>query len=390
MSMTISTRIRHNPVGKAKGQRRHDTRAGEVPKYVDQERSHLNSVLMEPATEGPMRAECQRRREDRGLRAMATNSAIATDGILTFGAEAQKVVEQLPPDEQDRLFLETARTLAAEMNTTLAGLVVHRDESAIHAHFRTVAVRLDGLPISKRVDTKRLQDRAAEAWAHLGITRGKAKKQRIADGEPRSATINRSVKQLHDDLPAELAAAQEKAAKAAERLAKAEVKAQAAEGQVEKLEKRVATYQRRLEQAQAEIERLKAAMPEPKALRIGVSERRQRLFRPDAITERVVETKGRYYPEASTDQIARAARAIATENVGAELRHKDREIEQLAETLEQQQQQWQAVSAKHFDGRPLESIVADIEFEAEQAAQAERQQQPTPQPPKPPSNGPRI
>ena len=391
MTMTVSTRIRHSAKHKARGQRRHDTRQGEVPKYVDQSRSHRNSTLLEPMTEGPMRQECEERRKGRGLRAMATNSAIATDGIITFGSAAQKHVEALPLAEQDRLFQATAEALAKEMGTTLAGLVVHRDESAIHAHFRTHAVRLDGLPVSKRVNTRKLQDVAAEAWSDLGITRGKPKKQRIADGEPASAHINRSVKQLHDDLPVEIEAAkakveaaQEKARIATERLAKAETRLEAAEGNRDRLEKRVATYERRLETAQREIERLQAAMPKPEKIPVAMTFQRRRLFGllPDEVIKQRGLTSKRYLPEVTTKEVAKAARTIAEGNAASKLRQQDRKIEELKADLEQHANQWQTVSEKYYDGRPLDSVV--IEIEAEQAAQAERQQQP-PQQPNPPT-----
>ena len=428
----ISTRIRHNPAGQAKGQRRHDTRAGDMPAYVDASRTAGNSELIPPMMEAALRDECQRRRTVRGLRAMARNSAIATVGIITYSTDAQPIVEALPRDEQDRLIRATAEALAAEMGTTLTGLVVHRDESAIHAHYQMPAIRLDGHPVSKRVDTRRLQDVAAEPWAHLGITRGKPKAERQARGEDASAWVHRSVRRLHDDLPAEIeaakakvAAAEEKARVAADRLAKAEAKAEAAEGQVEQLQRRVETYERRAADAQAalqaartEIDRLRGLLPDPRPIRYEVPREETRQLRDGLLSgPRPVQvvtgtarrcTRAKYYTEADAEGLAAAAR----ERVARELQAAEAEREELR----QMRQMWSIVTIEHHGGQPLERVAHDIKVErererelrelecgerwarerwggdeeAEKAKQQPPPQQPTPQPPPNTNTGPRM
>ena len=219
----ISTRIEHRSRSRAKGQRRHDMREGPQPKYVDASRTTENTVLIEPIKESALAKICEERANllDRS-RARKSNAAIATCGIVTFSKTAQPIVDALPPAEQDRLFLESAKALADAMGTTLHGAVVHRDESAIHMHYRLAAVRTDGRPISKTVDTRALQDVVAAPWSYLGIERGTPKQVRRDLGEPESAWTHRSVKQLHEDLPAEIEAARAKAEAEREKAEKAE------------------------------------------------------------------------------------------------------------------------------------------------------------------------
>ncbi len=283
----ISVRIRHNSATKHAGQRAHDLRTSkEKLKHVDYDRTPLNSTIIPPKSSAELRKICEARRDAAGTykRRLKSNASVATDGIITFSKEAQKVIEGLSVEEQNRRFQAAAEAVAEALGTTLEGLIVHRDESAVHAHFTLAAYTLDGKPVSKNTNRKtlsKLQEVAAEAYADLGITRGKPKEQRIADEEPEHKWINRSVQELHNDLPAEIEALRqrieeltEKEHKAAERLAKTQAKLEQAQGENERLQKRLETYQRRLEsvkkeleQAQAEIERLKKLIepqkPEP-------------------------------------------------------------------------------------------------------------------------------
>ena len=90
-------------------------------------------------------------------------------------------------------------------------LSIHRDESAIHAHFGLLAINEEGKALSqviKRDVAKELQDIAGEVFADLGITRGIAKDERLRRGDDLSKIVHRSVKQLHQDLPLELEAKQ--------------------------------------------------------------------------------------------------------------------------------------------------------------------------------------
>ena len=284
----VSTRIEHRDRSKAKGQRRHDKREGPQPKYVNPDRSAENSVLMEPAKESALAKICEGRANYLNrTRARKSNAAIATTGIVTFSKEAQAIVDGLSRAEQDRLLLQSAEALAEEMGTTLHGVVVHRDETALHMHYRLAAVRTDGRPVSKVVDTAALQDAVAQTWVHLGIDRGTPKQVRQDLEEPASAWAHRSVKQLHEDLPGEIeeakreaaeriadamsavaeankkaAKAEERATKTAERLETAQTKLSNVQGECTTLETRVTNYQRRLDQQQEDLTAKQAELRE--------------------------------------------------------------------------------------------------------------------------------
>lgn len=114
---------------------------------------------------------------------MRSNASVSQVGIITFGTQAQKVIESLRPAEQDRLLRNAAETAAKHCKNELTGLVVHRDESAIHAHFQMPSICKDGKPQSKKgVDFSKLQDQVATSFFHLSITRGTKKSVRIERG----------------------------------------------------------------------------------------------------------------------------------------------------------------------------------------------------------------
>ncbi|MBU2755311.1 hypothetical protein HFU84_12170 [Acidithiobacillus sp. CV18-2] len=248
MTKAISTRIKSVAAGKAGAENKHDMRTGHhQPVRVDPERTRLNSVLIEPQRAPDLRRECIRRRHLRpgGVkRAMKRNAAVATIGVLTFSHEAQRELESLPANEQDKRFLASAKAVAEHLGTTLTGLVVHRDETAVHAHYQLHAVRLDGLPVSRtatRQKCSELQDVAVQAWADLGIERGEKKWEKKArleaegksPGEVWRATNYRTVTQMWEDLPREIEAAKRRLAEAQH---SAERNQRLLEAQKEKLE----------------------------------------------------------------------------------------------------------------------------------------------------------
>lgn len=343
MSKSISVRVAHRQPIRAGGQNKHDLRRGHQPSYVDGERTHQNSVLIAPQSAAELRKECEQRRSARQTcRAMKRNAAVATVGIITFSHEAQSAIEALSVEEQNRRFLETAKALASSMGTTLTGLVVHRDESAIHAHFQCPAVRLDGNPVSKtlgRGGTSQLQDVGATAWADLGIARGERKADKVArleqegktSAEIRAATIHRSVAELHHDLPVErdalsksiaedrkraaaereaiaeeLAALQAKADKNRRLIDEQQTKLAAGRVSEEQARKRIETYERRekaaLEKCQALAQQETAAggrIDNQRKQEIDAAARVANLGKTEAaITERVTALQGAILGEA--------------------------------------------------------------------------------------------
>jgi len=218
MSMTVSVRIEGKKARATSGQVKHDIREGNQPEYVDQEKTKLNSVLVEPMPESELKNLCEQRRIEAGAkRKMRSDASVSQIGIITFGTEAQKVIEKLTPEQQDFYFKKAASDAASHCKNEITGLVVHRDESAIHAHFQMPAICRDGKPQSKKgIDFGELQDKVAVGFESLGINRGVKKEVRKDRGEPESAYIHRSVKQLHEDLPKEIKAAEKRLERAME------------------------------------------------------------------------------------------------------------------------------------------------------------------------------
>jgi len=259
MSTAISVRIDTANKAKATGQRKHDLRLYDkddknFPNYIDSERSHLNSVLIEPPLSHALSEEIAEARKANGQQRLRKDACIAITGIISLGHEAQKIIEAMPPSGQDGMFKSVAERLAIESGHPLIGLVVHRDESAIHAHFilRGFAKDENGFEKPWRKERwfgAKLQDWAADEVAHLGITRGKPKCLRSSEGEPDSKWVHRSVKRLHQDLPNEIAEMEKRSVAAAEKAHKNKRLAEAAE---EKGKEVAETYRKRQKQAEEE------------------------------------------------------------------------------------------------------------------------------------------
>ena len=205
---SISIRIENKAKDKATFQNRHDLRQGHVPNYVLQDKSHLNSVLISPISYGALKSICDNRRSLKETkRKIKSNVAVATVGIITFSKEAQKVIEDLGVEEQNTIFTDVAKAIAERLDNEITGLTVHRDESAIHAHFQMPGYSKSGMPTSKIVTPKlasELQDIAGACVEKYEIERGIKKIERIRNGEDLKKIIHRTVAQLHEDLPSEI------------------------------------------------------------------------------------------------------------------------------------------------------------------------------------------
>lgn len=243
-------------------------RIGPQPRYVDEARAGRNRVVIEPPRPSEMRDRADKlRRQGGAVRAMRADAAVATSGIITFGAAAQPIFEQLDPAAQDAAYRDVAERIADECGTMVRGLVVHADEAAPHAHVTWDARSSDGAAMSKVMKGSRLQDIAAEVMAEHapGIVRGERKADRIERGDDASAVYHRSVRELHHDLPHELSELRADRDAAAARLEKnerlaqkAREKAEGDDAKAEKARKRAETYEKRVADAQSEIDRLDA------------------------------------------------------------------------------------------------------------------------------------
>ena len=265
-SKAISIRVKHAHRSRYKNQRRHDLRLGQQPSYVESDRSHLNRILIDLPMPAAITKRAKELREKTGpSRAMRADAAVATIGIITFGHAAQPIFEALLIEQQDSAYLEIAQRIADEYGTTIRGLVVHADETAPHAHAVWDCRDQDGVPMSRVMKGSRLQDIAAEVMEkHApGIERGVLKSVRIARGDKPSQIYNRSVKQLHQDLPLELEAKRQELAQFDARVMEMRARVDKLE-QKEKLNeaeaKRLTTYQSRLAARIKEYNAAKSAL----------------------------------------------------------------------------------------------------------------------------------
>ncbi len=286
------TRIKGKSAGAIGGQRAHDLRIGPQPDYVDPARAYLNRVLITPLTGTQLRKVCEDRRKLRTTsRAMKSSAAVGMVDIITFGHEAQKFFETLTPEQQDAAYRETAEAIATRLNTTLTGLVAHGDESAPHAHFQLPAYDLTGHPISetaKRGALRDLQTITAEVMCRHapGIERGRSKLDRLKAGASPAEVVNRSVAQLHDELPAEIAAKEAQLGEVKvklqtnlDRLTKARTEAAAEGDKAEKARKRAEVYEARAHKAQAELDEITAELIRLRELQDGIRDENLELAR---------------------------------------------------------------------------------------------------------------
>ncbi|OOY02993.1 plasmid recombination protein [Thioclava sp. F28-4] len=212
----------------------HDYRLGRIPAYVDQTKLRDNRVLIRLRPLTQVRAENARLREQAGRqRKMKSNAAVVMIGVITFGVLAARDFMKLSPKRQNRAFRKLARSLAKKFATKVESLVVHLDETTIHAHFMLRAYDHSGHALSdkiKRDATTSIQDLTHRVLACFcpGIQRGHRKLDRLAAGANYVETLHRSVRALHQDLPREIE--EREAELTAMEIAKAELQAEIEEG----------------------------------------------------------------------------------------------------------------------------------------------------------------
>lgn len=269
----VSVRIKAASASKVGGQNAHDLRKGPQPAYVAATRSHLNRVLIAPLTAPQLRQIVTERRAIRTTqRALKSNAAIGTVGIITFGHLAQTFFNELPADRQDEALKAVASALAARLKTTATGLVLHLDEAAPHAHFQFPAYDLDGNPLSQTTSPSALADLqtiASDVMKSFDprFERGFKKQVRIAAGATPEEVNNKTVAELHQTQAADLEAARQKLADLNEKIAKnirlisaAEAKIEAGNGDLSRLKANIETYTRRLQTAQIGAEKAEARL----------------------------------------------------------------------------------------------------------------------------------
>lgn len=265
-SFALAVRFKHRSLSSAKNDIRHELRRGPQPRYIDPDRSHLNSVIIKPQSPAKLRDLCKARRDQLDMqRAAKASDSVASSVIIGFGKGLQPHVNALDVEQQDALYLAIAEAVTKHLGIELTGLVSHRDETAPHGHGQTPARHPDGRPMGKVItptiasEIQTIAMEVAKPFLPM-IERGKRKVDRISDGDDPSAIYNRSVKRLHEDLPDELEAAEaalllaiDRVSEMQARVDKLSVKAELSTKEI----KRLSTYEKRLDDRRAELDAVK-------------------------------------------------------------------------------------------------------------------------------------
>jgi len=219
-------------------------------------------------------------------------------GILTLSHEAQEKLENLDALEREKFYKEALdffQNLADALGTDLLYAVVHLDETAPHIHFALRNFRYkepnmeavsklgwedlwetlkkglgkaisntfyseDSVRVKRKADFmisySRLQD-TLDFFEPLGFGRGIPKKVREARGEPYWKTINRSVRQLHEDLPKEIKLKEKELEELGKDLFRLREKKTELERYVRRLEIEKEQLEQYLEEMRAEADKLR-------------------------------------------------------------------------------------------------------------------------------------
>ena len=215
--MQVSFRVKNLKGGEASGAMAHDFRR-KIPNYVDLTRTSKNAILVggPPDVSASIRDQGERVRSRTGKK-IRKDANLFLSGILTFSKDARSQVNESPPDQQAQEFSEK---FASENRIKLIYLVRHVDESTTHYHCLWENITRDGESAKNKLSPPILskwQDVAGQVFSPVGIGRGIPKSVRLAAGEPMSAVVHRSVKQLHEDLPREISREEERLRAVAER-----------------------------------------------------------------------------------------------------------------------------------------------------------------------------
>lgn len=291
--------------------------------YVDQSKSHLNTIVMGQSFEESkalfkhqkesiiqnFNYEKDRQRElvshefldnkeykkeRRRIRNWQSHMNSHLRGIIGFGQDAK--ANFLSHQLMDQCARDYVNKLCENHNLEALYLVRHMDETAVHYHFVTTNYNFGNHKTLRltRDDLRKEQDKIGEAFSPLGLSRGVDKQERLkqaalkldqplengkysADVWKEANVINRSVKQLHEDLPFEIEEKQKEIEKIEidlkaqqkkleknkrliekneHKLSMLDIKKAGALVEQEKIEKRLKSYQKRVNDAQAEIDRL--------------------------------------------------------------------------------------------------------------------------------------
>jgi hypothetical protein len=311
MAGIVSVRLKGLKTNQGEGQRAHDARtAGQVPNYVDVERTEKNQVLlgeMSPQILKDSLFEQSQRIRKATRKAPRKDANFFLGGILTFDKSARELVNRQSPDALAEKFVND---LAAQYGVKVIYLVRHSDESTIHYHFLFENINEQGRAVTNKLNRQalaRLQDKAGEVFSEIGLSRGIKKTERLAKGEDYSRTVHRSVRQLHDDLP-----------------------------------KEISVMEGLRDQVRSEIDRFAEMAPPPKPVKVEIVKERQPQGPKTEMVEVIPVADFDRYEELVQGRVALAESILAGDMVpGGELRAAKQELSGLKAEQEQTRQKFE-------------------------------------------------
>lgn len=307
----VSVRIKGLKANQGEGQRAHDARAaGQVPNYVDVERTEKNHVLlgeMSPKILKNSLFEQFQRIRKATRKAPRKDANLFLGGILTFDKSARNLVNQESPDALAEKFVND---LAAQYGVKVIYLVRHSDESTNHFHFMLENIDEQGKAITNRLNRQtlaRLQDKAGEVFSEIGLSRGIKKIERLEKGEDYSKTVHRSVRELHDDLPRE-----------------------------------VSVMEGLRDQVRSEIDRFAEMAPPPKPIKVEIVKEHYSQGTKTEMMEVIPAADFDFYKESVQGRVALAESILAGDMVpGEELRAANQELSSLKAEQERTRQKFE-------------------------------------------------
>lgn len=311
MSLTVSVRTEYVNAKKLAFQQKHDRRERKrIPHYINPELSRLNECVIDKGISAKELLETNRAVRQKAveegrcplkrIRSIKNTDAIAYRGIITWGTEAQKIINSLDGETQKKLYLEIARRISKEAEVPLLSLYIHRDEQAPHAHFTMNKFKRDGSTVNlKKQDLKRFQDIAGEVCGEfsLPISRGVPKEQRIAEGAPAWEYLHKTVRELHESLPKELEMKEQELKQIEADLKRRRDELDAVRREIEELEEARKKRLKDVEDKQRLIEKAKRQLEELAAAGRAESEKAQKLEKRISVYENRISTYEREISE---------------------------------------------------------------------------------------------
>jgi len=264
----ISIRIDYKKSSGAANQHAHNSRKV-TPSYADSSRISDNVTLCQSDEKlSDIARDIEQFCKSKNGRKWQKNSNHFIDGIITFSRGA-KIDNKPELDICARNFISKMIDGNSLRKDSLVQLIRHEDESRTHFHFMLMNQQENGRSARRSFDRsalKKLQDLGGEAFSSMGITRGISKVDRLKE-DPSANVIHRSVRQLHEDLPREVAnlenvlleqkTAIEKnkryLANTKNKISNIENEGKSEFQKLQKLQKRVEKYENRIENQQKEM-----------------------------------------------------------------------------------------------------------------------------------------